>query len=349
MLERGYNESDVKVFAYVLGETANSPEHKQAASLSVNRIATACGLSRSTIMRSLKRLYDGDLVVIRQNPDWQRHRASEIGIADSIIEKVKIGTSVTSDCDETRRHIGQGLHNVDCFDGFARMESQSAHLVLTDLPSGATANDWDVPIDLAALWNQLRRVLKPNGTVVMFAHFPFDKTLAVSKLPWLKTEFIWVKEKATGFFHAQDAPLRMHETILVFSPGVPPYNPQMEPGTPYLRKGIRTRGSNYFGNERQFASFNSGNRYPTTLLTFNRDEQPIHPTQKPVALLEFLIRSYSSPGDLVCDPCAGSASTAIAAMNTTRRFIGFERNKAIFQAATRRMRDHEAQVREATA
>ena len=345
MLEQGYNQSDVKVFAFVLGRTVNSPEHRQAASLSVNRIAAACGLSRSTVMRSLKRLCYGDLVAINQDPDWQRHRASEIGIADSLVEKVKTGTSVMRPQGDTRsKALRSGLHRLDCFEGLRRIEEKSIQLILTDLPTGTTDNDWDVPLALERFWEETKRVLTANGAAVVIAAFPYNFVLGGSNLPWLRHELVWVKPSGdgTGFLNAQYAPIRSHETILVFCKGSPTYNPQKVPGgDPYRVRRRPTKTPNYGGSKKSSLTISNGERFPISVLTHSRDRDNPHPTGKPLALLEMLVRSYSNPGDVICDPCAGSASTAIAAMNTTRQFIGFERNKAIFQAAARRMRDHE--------
>jgi site-specific DNA-methyltransferase (adenine-specific) len=293
----------------------------------------------------MKRLQEHEYVVTVQDDEWWKHRESQVGPAFQLIEAVPSSGGISGVRATRSAVIRSGLHNLDCFDGLPRIESASVQLVLTDLPTGATANNWDTPLDLEALWQELKRILKPNGAVVMFAHFPFDKTLAMSNLPWLKHEYVLQKSKATGFLHAKDAPLRTHELVLVFAPATPLYNPQMTPVEPYVKKnGAAKRSPNYFGNRAGYVTVNSGLRHPTTVLQFAADADRIHPTQKPLKLVEALLRTYSNPGDVVCDPCAGSASTAIAVMNASRQFVGFERDKAMFERAAKRICEHAKKI-----
>jgi len=337
---KGLNDSDVRIFEHILRRTVFSPEHRALAPLSLSQIATNCGVSRSTAIRSIRRLQEQELVVTIQDEEWWRHRESHVGPAPKLIERVPSSGGISAVGATRSASIRSGLHNLDCFDGFPRIEASSVHLVLTDLPTGETENDWDVPLDLDAFWREVKRVLRADGTAVIFAHSRYNHLLAMSNWGWLKYDLIWLKEQ-TGFWNAKYAPLRAHETILVFAPGTPVYNPQVTSGgKPYRKRRKPTASTNYGGSNKWTLTINNGGRYITSVLPFKRDRGNPHPTAKPVGLLELLVRSYSNPGDLVCDPCAGSWSSAIAAMNASRQFVGFERDKAMFERAAKRIREH---------
>jgi site-specific DNA-methyltransferase (adenine-specific) len=229
------------------------------------------------------------------------------------------------------------IYCLDCLDGMILLPDRSVDLILTDLPYGKTRNAWDTIIDLDQLWEQFKRIIRPSRAIVLTAQCPFDKVLGLSNRSWLKYEWIWEKSRATGFVHANHAPLKAHENILIFYKSLPPYQPQFTKGKPYLS----TRGQRF---ERNFGKFvgpavtrNSGFRYPRTVLRFASEGRPAHPTQKPVALFEYLIRTYTKPGDLVLDACMGSGTTAIACLNANRRFVGFELDAEYHRAAAARI------------
>jgi DNA modification methylase len=225
---------------------------------------------------------------------------------------------------------------------FPRIAAKSVQLLLTDLPTSTTKNDWDVALDLGSLWDELGRLLTPTGSVVVFAAFPYNVVLGGSNLPWLRHELVWVKPNGTGFLNAKYGPIRSHESVLVFCKHTPVYHPQKAvTGMPYRTSRGPSNTSNYGGSRKSSLTVSNGERYPTTVLSFARDRDNPHPTSKPLALMEYLVRTYSNPGDVVCDPCAGSGTTAIAAASCQRQFVGFERDRAIFETAVRRIRDHD--------
>jgi site-specific DNA-methyltransferase (adenine-specific) len=224
------------------------------------------------------------------------------------------------------------------------LPDRSVDLILTDLPYGKTSNAWDTIIDLDQLWQEYKRIIRPNRAIVLTAQCPFDKLLGLSNKAWLKYEWIWEKSRATGFVHANHAPLKAHENVLVFYKAMPPYHPQFAKGEPY----VSARSERF---ERNFGKYvgpavtrNSGFRYPRSILRFPSEGRPAHPTQKPVALFEYLIRTYTNPGDLVLDSCMGSGTTAVACLNTNRRFIGFELDAEYCRVARERIDRHRAEL-----
>jgi site-specific DNA-methyltransferase (adenine-specific) len=217
-------------------------------------------------------------------------------------------------------------------------------LILTDLPYGITANPWDSIIDLDLLWREYERIIRPHRAIVLTAQCPFDKLLGMSNREWLKYEWIWEKSRASGFLHAKHSPLKSHENILVFYKGLPQYHPQLTEGKPYTSvrqtRFDRNMGK-YIGG---IVTNNTGFRYPRSVLKVASESRPIHPTQKPVALFEYLIRTYTNPGDLVLDSCMGSGTTAIACLNTGRDFIGFELDREFFRLAKQRIERRRAEL-----
>ena len=191
------------------------------------------------------------------------------------------------------------------------------------------------------LWEQYNRIIKDNGAIVLTAQTPFDKVLGASNIENLKYEWIWVKPSGTGHLNAKKMPLKNHENILVFYKKLPTYNPQMTKGTPYTQKSGRA-SSNYNPQER-VTTVNEGYRYPLSVQNFNK-ENGLHPTQKPVALFEHLIKTYTNEGETVLDNCMGSGTTAIACMNTNRNYIGFELDKKYFDLANDRIEKHNRQM-----
>ena len=225
----------------------------------------------------------------------------------------------------------------DCLEQMRWIPAGSVDCVLTDLPYGTTDNPWDAILPMDQLWVEWKRVAKRGAPIVLFTQQPFTTAVSASNLRQLKTEWIWVKGNATGFLNAKKYPLKAHENILVFCDRLPPYYPQKRPGQPYTAKTKNKRSSNY-GDQKLNVSSQSldGSRYPTTILTF-KHERGLHPTQKPVKLLEYLIATYTRPGAVVLDCCIGSGSTGVAAHNVGRNFIGIERDPKYFAIAQARL------------
>jgi len=213
----------------------------------------------------------------------------------------------------------------------------SVDMVMADLPYGTTQNKWDSVIPLEPLWREYRRVCKPNSAIVLTAQTPFDKVLGCSNLAMLKYEWVWRKESGSGHLNARKSPLKDHENVLVFYSQQPTYNPQMRTGfKPYVCKQGIPKSKNY-GAQTGATTVSNGERYPLTVLEFQRDQDKTHPTQKPVALMEYLIRTYTNPGQTVLDNTMGSGTTGVACVSTGRRFIGIERDEAYFKIAQERI------------
>jgi site-specific DNA-methyltransferase (adenine-specific) len=235
------------------------------------------------------------------------------------------------------------LHCGKCEDLLPALPSASVDLVLCDLPYGTTRNKWDSPIDLDFLWAQYRRICR--GAIVLTAQTPFDKVLGASNLRMLRHEWIWEKTEATGHMNAKRAPMKAHENVLVFGAGRITYNPQKTSGHP--RKTSRAdrakNPSSNYGAQRGVSSYDSTERYPRSVITFPTDKQRLnlHPTQKPVALMEYLVRTYSNEGDVVLDNCMGSGTTGVAARRAGRDFIGMEKVPSMFAVAEKRIRAEE--------
>jgi len=229
----------------------------------------------------------------------------------------------------------------------------SIDLILCDLPYGTTLNKWDTVLPLPELWKHWKRVLKNTGSVVLFGSQPFTSSLVTSNLEWFKHELIWDKNKCGSPGLAKIRPMKTHENIVVFCEGRTTYNPQMEKGTPYARTssnpdGYVGKSNNHKYGMKPRASFsNDGTRYPKSVLHISRDfsaQQQVHPTQKPVPLLEWLIKTYSNVGEVVLDCCMGSGSTGVACMNTDRKFVGIEMDVGYFNIAKARIKDaHESE------
>lgn len=235
----------------------------------------------------------------------------------------------------------QLLHG-DCLKLMESIPDESIDMILCDLPYGTTRNKWDSIIPLDALWAIYERIIKPTGAIVLFSQMPFTAELAHSNKKLFRYEWIWEKTEATGFLNAKKMPLKAHENILVFYKNPPIYNPQFTKGKPYKYEKFGI-GSDNYGNSSGTGGVieNDGRRYPKSIITFKKDKQKtaIHPTQKPVALLEYMIKTYSEGGDLILDNCMGSGSTGVACMITGRRFIGIEQEEKYFTAAEQRIND----------
>lgn len=240
------------------------------------------------------------------------------------------------------------LYQGDCLKIMKNIEDKSIDMILCDLPYGTTQNKWDSIIPLDKLWSQYNRIIKDNGAIVLFAQTPFDKVLGVSNLEMLRYEWIWEKTTATGHLNAKKMPMKAHENILVFYKKLPTYNPQKTTGhTPvHAYTKYQDDGSNYGKTKIGISGGGSTERYPRSIQVFKTDKQKcaLHPTQKPVALCEYLIKTYTNEGDLVLDNCMGSGSTGVACMNTNRKFIGIELEKEYFDIAEERINNLQLHV-----
>lgn len=225
----------------------------------------------------------------------------------------------------------------DCLELMKDIDDKSIDMILCDLPYGTTRNKWDSIIPLDLLWEQYCRIIKNNGAICLTAQTPFDKVLGVSNLKMLKYEWIWCKTKATGFLNAKKMPLKNHENILVFYKNLPTYNAQFTKGKPY--KETSGAASDNYGKYHKVENINSGFRYPLSIQKFNSDNG-LHPTQKPVALFEYLIKTYTNESETVLDNCIGSGTTAIASINTGRFFIGIEKDEGYYNVAKKRIDEH---------
>lgn len=240
------------------------------------------------------------------------------------------------------------LLNGDCLELMPRLPAASVDLVLCDLPYGTTQNKWDVVIPFEPLWREYRRVCK--GAIVLTAAQPFTSALVMSSPEMFRHSWTWIKPRATGFQNAKKMPLRATEDVLVFSLPSPPYYPQGLTRVDRVCKNSKSAGG---GNVRGDLAASSGGGalrtagatyvqeftgYPRNVLEFGLDETlKAHPTQKPVALMEYLIRTYTNPGDTVLDNCMGSGTTGVAAVRTGRKFIGIERDPEYFGIAWSRI------------
>lgn len=237
------------------------------------------------------------------------------------------------------------LRQGDCLELMKDIPDKSVDMILCDLPYGTTACKWDSVIPFETLWGQYERIIKASGAIVLFGMQPFTSALVMSNPKLYKYDWVWRKEKGLGFLNAKKMPLRDTETVSVFYKTQPTYNPQMAQGKPYrtTNKPDKQKGTN-----RDYApveTVNSGERYPLTTLEFARPRKTVHPTQKPVALLEYLIRTYTNEGETVLDNCMGSGSTGVACVNTNRNFLGMELDERYFQIAQERINN--AQKKEA--
>lgn len=230
------------------------------------------------------------------------------------------------------------LWHGDCLELMNDIPDDSVDMVLCDLPYGTTRNQWDTCIPLEKLWQEYKRIVKKNGAILLFAQTPFDKVLGASNLAMLKYEWIWEKPQGTGHLNAKKMPMKSHENILVFYRQLPHYNPQWEWSMPYVSTG-GSHSTNYGTQKPNVTTISDGRRYPKDVLRFGKAEtdKHLHPTQKPVALLEYLIKTYTNSGDTVLDNCMGSGSTGVACANTNRRFIGIELDDDYFNIAKQRI------------
>ena len=234
------------------------------------------------------------------------------------------------------------LYHDDMFDAFDHIPDHSIDLLLTDFPYGTInrRNIWDNVIDLPLFWSVVDRICKPNTPIISTAANPFTSVLITSNLRDFRYTLVWEKSKASGYLNSKRQPLRAHEDIVVFYRKQPVYHPQMTDGNPY-DKGTAVRDTEVYGVQTKevHVQNQSGLRYPRSVLYFVTAEREgkLHPTQKPIALYEYLVNTYSNPGDMVLDPCMGSGTTGVAALNTGRLFTGIEQDSDYFQKASDRL------------
>ena len=237
------------------------------------------------------------------------------------------------------------IHLGDCLEIMPRISDRSVDMVLCDLPYGTTRCKWDIVIPLEPLWESYLRILKKPGCIVLTATQPFASALIQSRLDLFRYDIVWDKvNRSTGYANAKRMPLRRHEHLLVFYRSLPTYNPQMTTGKPYKVRhsgplaGVYTKAK---GALTPRVGIYDGVRFPVSILSIVADiktEMGLHPTQKPVALMEYLIKTYTNPGDTVLDNCMGSGTTGVACVNTERKFIGIEKDPEYFAIAENRIK-----------
>ena len=240
------------------------------------------------------------------------------------------------------------IYQGDCFKTLKRIEDKSIDMILCDLPYGTTACKWDTRIPLEPLWKEYKRIIKDNGAIVLTASQPFTSRLVMSNLEMFKYELIWEKEQGTNQFLAKYQPLKKHENILVFCKQKTVYNPQYTEAK--IKNSIRDKNGGVdkiTGIKLKPTEYhNQGRNYPVSIIKANRElNNRYHPTQKPVALFEYLIKTYTNEGDLVLDNCIGSGTTAIACINLNRHYIGCELEKKYYDIALKRIEEAKSKPR----
>ncbi len=244
------------------------------------------------------------------------------------------------------------LYKGDCLEVMKGIPDRSIDAIITDPPYGTTACKWDSVIDFDLMWEQLNRIIKPNGAVVLFGAEPFSSTLRISNLKNYKYDWVWEKTQATGHLNAKRQPLRSNELISVFYKKQCTYNPQKTQGHKPMNKGVRKLSvqnkTEVYGKATKELPFGGNtDRYPKTNIVFKSDKQKsyLHPTQKPVLLMEYLIKTYTNKNETVLDFTMGSGSTGVAAKNTNRNFIGIEKDDKYFKIAEERINKQEKQLK----
>tara|TARA_B100001287_G_C22652156_1_gene515771 strand:- start:476 stop:1450 length:975 start_codon:yes stop_codon:yes gene_type:complete len=269
-------------------------------------------------------------------------------IENTIVENNNIQpiASQSKDIQFTTEYINDEkmcLINGDCLEVMKSIESNSVNLILCDLPYGVTKNKWDVIIPFDKLWEQYNRIIKDNGAIILFGSQPFTTMLISSNMKDFRYCLVWEKNKFSDFLNAKRKPMKTNEDICIFYKKQPTYNIQYWYSTPYERWNTQkavNKQTNY-GSHKENVAKSDGKRLPTTVLKFNRVERPAHPTQKPVELLEWLIKSYTNEGDIVLDNCMGVGSTGIASKKNNRNFIGIELDETYYNKAVEFIQNQE--------
>jgi site-specific DNA-methyltransferase (adenine-specific) len=234
------------------------------------------------------------------------------------------------------------LINGDCLEEMKNIESGSIDMVLTDPPYGTTACKWDSIIDLPLMWEQLKRIIKPNGAIVMTASQPFTSVLVCSNIKMFKYSMVWKKSQSTGHLNAWKMPMRAHEDLVVFYKKMPTYNPELKdkPAANIRPVTSRTKKTDCYGEHKLDSHKCPPDKtMPNSVLQFNNSQDRLHPTGKPVDLMEYLIKTYTNEGETVLDFTMGSGTTGVACKNLNREFIGIELDKGYFDIATKRIND----------
>ena len=247
-------------------------------------------------------------------------------------------------------HIDEPMSNIkllqgDCLELMKDIPDKSIDMILCDLPYGKTKNKLDKPLPFEPLWEQYIRIIKDNGCICLFCQGSFYVDLVNSNRKMFRYDLIWDKQLSTGFLNAKRMPLRQHEQIAVFYKKAPHYNPQFTKGKPLHSKGVAYKSKEI--KNQNYGKFNvtddarkgSTEKYPTSILTFSKPHPSIakHRTEKPIALLEYLVKTYTNEGETVLDNCMGSGSTGVACINTNRNFIGIELDNGYFEIAEKRI------------
>ena len=239
------------------------------------------------------------------------------------------------------------LYCGDCLEIMKQLPDKSVDLICCDLPYGTTKCSWDIVIPFDLLWEQYKRIAKDNAAILLFATEPFASQLRLSNLEWYKYDLYWKKEKPTNFMNLKKRAGKVTENICVFYKEQPTYNPQM---VKYNGKPVKNSPKGRFNSEvsskwnRQISPYiDTGYRYPCDILEFRREKlgSTVHPTQKPLTLVEYLLKTFSNESDLVLDNCMGSGTTGVAALKLNRWFIGIEKDEHYFEIARKRMEELE--------
>lgn len=234
------------------------------------------------------------------------------------------------------------LHHGDCMDVIPTLANVDA--VITDPPYGTTACKWDSVIPLDAMWVKLKRIVKPRGAIVLFGAQPFTSALIMSNVAWFKYSWVWEKQQPTGFLDVQRKPMRSHEDITVFASGQTTYNPQDTKATSVKNGRLNKAGNGCYGSVKSSDYVQKTGNYPRTVIRFDRvSNGQLHPTQKPVDLLRYLVKTYTNAGDTVLDFTMGSGTTGVACAIEGRNFIGIELDAEYFRIAEKRIADAAAQ------
>jgi site-specific DNA-methyltransferase (adenine-specific) len=237
------------------------------------------------------------------------------------------------------------IHQGDCLEVMKQIDDKSVDMILCDLPYAETGNKWDFPINPKLLWSEYERIIKDDGAIVLTGTFKFGTQLYLQAPHLYKYDWVWEKDNGTNAPNVGLQPFRIHEQIFIFGKGrvtngtriAMKYNPQKTEGRPYSQMSGKM-SENWKGGLKNIVTDNpTGLRHPKTIKKFVRDKSGLHPTQKPVALFEYLIKTYTNEGDLVLDNCMGSGTTAVACINTKRNFIGIELNPEYCEIANKRI------------
>jgi len=239
-----------------------------------------------------------------------------------------------------RNQVIQG----DCLDVMKQIEDKSIDMILCDLPYGTTQNKWDVIIPFDKLWEQYERIIKDNGSIVLTATQPFSSAVVMSNPDLFKYEWIWKKTDSTNFLNAKHQPLRIHESVLVFYKKSN-YKPQgLKNQKPTFKKDGNKKTTENYGETKGLQYVQEYTNYPESVITFSSANGTVHPTQKPVDLFRYLIRTYSNEGDLILDNCGGSGTTAIASIMENRDYIIIEKEKKYIDIINNRVQQHQSQL-----